>query len=66
MTMLTAALLYLLGEKATKDNTNLSAFVKEDVEEYAYFSAVVRGKKDQVITLKSMKRDNVFLLTKTN
>ena len=45
MTMLTASLLCLLGEKATKDNANLSAFVKEDVEEYAYFSAVVRGKK---------------------
>ena len=60
MTMLTAALLYLLGEKATKDNANLSAFVKEDVEEYAYFSAVVRGKKDQVITLKSIKRTMCF------
>ena len=32
-----------------KDSANLSAFVKEDVEEYSYFRAIARDRQNQVI-----------------
>ena len=47
-----------------KDNAKLSAFVKEDVEEYAYFRAIVRDKQDQVITLKCIKEGQCIFVDK--
>ena len=54
---------FLMASPA-KDSVILSAFVKEDVEEYAYFRAIVRDKQDQIITFKSIKNGQFIFVDK--